>query len=260
LDDPLLTLHVNTAEVAICLSIMLRLSVILFMLPLFNAGQIPDNMKVCAILALTFMLFPFIRQDIQPLAFDPGSIFSIVVGELIFGIVFSLAMLLVISAFEFAGELISFMMGLGFAQVADPQTGVDSSVLSVFAQLFALMIFFSLDAHHFLLKLIVESFRTIPVGTFTLDTALFMKMMFLTSQLFVLAVKLAAPIISVLLLTQLAMGLMSKFAPQINILTTSFPLTISIGLVLLSFTLVIWKDMAGRFLVDLLHFLGNLAK
>lgn len=179
---------------------------------------------------------------------------------MIFGIVFSLSMLLVIGAFAFAGELISFEMGLGFAQVADPQTGAESTILSVFAQLLAFMIFFSLNAHHFLLKLIVESFQTIPVGTFEIDTALFEKITILSGQLFVLAIKLAAPVISVLLLTQLAMGLMSKFAPQINILTTSFPLTIGIGLILLSFTVVIWKDMAGRFFVDLFHFLGNLPR
>jgi flagellar biosynthetic protein FliR len=196
----------------------------------------------------------------QPIALDAGSLFSIIVGEVIFGMVFSLSMLLVISAFEFAGELISFEMGLGFAQVADPQTGVESSILSVFAQLLALTIFFSLNAHHVLLRLIIESFKTIPVGTFTLDSAMFAKVMVLSAQLFVLALKLSAPIVSILILTQLAMGLMSKFAPQINILTTSFPLTIGIGLIVMSFTLVIWKDMAGRFFVDLFHFLGNLAR
>jgi flagellar biosynthesis protein FliR len=254
------TLNVNVSELTICLSIILRLSVILFMLPIFSAGQIPNNIKVCAILALSFMLFPFIRQNVQPMDLDAGSLFSIVVGELIFGIVFSLSMLIVISAFEFAGELISFEMGLGFAQVADPQTGAESTILSVFAQLLALMFFFSLNAHHVVLKLIIESFKTIPVGTFALDSALFGKVMVLSGLLFVFALKLAAPVISVLLLTQLAMGLMSKFAPQINILTTSFPLTISIGIILMNFTILIWKDMAGRFFVDLFHFLGNLAR
>lgn len=256
----MVTLNINITEVAICLAIILRLSVILFMLPIFNAGQIPNNIKVCTILALAFMLFPFIKHDMQPIALDSGSIVFIIVGELIFGIVLSTSMLLVISAFAFAGELISFEMGLGFAQVADPQTGGDSTLLSVFAQLFALMIFFSLNVHHFILKLIVESFKTVPVGTFTLDTVLFTKIIFLMGQLFVLALKLAAPVISVLILTQLSMGLMSKFAPQVNILTTSFPLTIGIGFVLMSLTMIIWKDMAAHFFVDLLHFLGNLVR
>ena len=258
--DALVTLNINTAELTICLSIILRLSIILFMLPMFSAGQIPNNIKVCTILALSFMLFPFIRQDVQPLDLNPGSLFFVVVGEVIFGIVYSLSMLLVMSAFEFAGELISFEMGLGFAQVADPQTGAESSILSVFAHLIALMIFFSINAHHVLLKLIIESFKTIPVGTFVLDEALFGKVMVLSARLFVLAIQLSAPVISVLILTQLAMGLMSKFAPQINILTTSFPLTIGIGLVLLSFTVVIWKDMAAHFFADIFHFLGNLAR
>lgn len=77
MDNPLLTLNVNTAELTICLSIILRLSIILFMLPIFSAGQIPNNIKVCTILALSFMLFPFIRQEMQPLALDPGSLFPL---------------------------------------------------------------------------------------------------------------------------------------------------------------------------------------
>ena len=230
------------------------------MLPIFNAGQIPNNVKVCIVLALAFMLFPFIRQDIQPVSLDAGSLISLAVGELIFSIVFSLSMLLVLGAFALAGELISFEMGLGFAQVADPQNGVDSSILSVFAQLLALMIFFSLNAHHIVLKLIVESFKTIPVGTFTLEPAIFAKVMILSGQLFVLGIKLSAPVISVLLLTQLSMGLTTKFAPQINILTTSLPLTIGIGLFILSISLVLWRDMTASIFYDLFHFMGNLAR
>lgn len=253
-------IHINLAELAILFFIFLRLSLILFMLPVFKAVPTSVNMKILIVFALALMLFPFIRQNIHPPSFGPGGLFTIVLGEFIYAVVFSLSMLLVVSAFEMAGELVSFEMGFGFAQVADPQTGVDSSLLSVWARLLALMVFFALNLHQVLLRLIIESFTTVPVGAFTLDSALFEKLLLLSGMLFVFALKLAAPIVAVLMLIQLGLGLMSKFAPQINILTTSFPLTISLGILFMGFTTVIWGDMARKLFTDFFHFISNLPR
>jgi len=257
---PVATLDINPSEFSVFLAVFLRLSLILFMLPIFSSSQVPANIKVCVVLALTLMLFPFVRQNIQPVALLPGTVCYIVVGELVFGIIFSLSMLLVVGAAQFAGELISFEMGFGFAQVADPQTGAEFTILGIWAQLLAMMIFFSLNGHHIVLKLIVESFRTVPVGSFTLDSALFGKMIVLSGLLFALALKLAAPLIAVLVLTQIGFGLMSKFAPQINILATSFPMTIAIGILFMSFVVGVWGDIAGGAFTRLFHFLGNLSR
>ncbi len=259
-DDPVISLNINLNEIAIFFSILLRVGIILFMLPIFSAGGIPNNIKALAVISLSLMLLPFIRQTVQPLPFAPCPLLVVVVGEVIFGIIFSLSMLIVIGAFQFAGELVSFQMGFGFAQVADPQTGAEDTILSVWAQLLALMVFFALNGHHIALRLIIESFRTVPIGGFVLDSALFGKIIIFSGLLFVLAVKLAAPIIVVLILTQLGLGLISKFAPQINILATSFPLTIALGVLFLGITVITWGDMASRSFADLFHFLGNLSK
>ncbi len=256
----MVSLNINLNEIAIFFSILLRVGVILFMLPIFSASGLPNNIKVLTVVSISLMLVPLVRQSVQPLPFDPCSMLVIIAGEVIFGIIFSLSMLIVVAAFQFAGELVSFQMGFGFSQVADPQTGVEDTVLSVWAQLFALMIFFSLNGHHIVLRLIVESFRTVPIGGFTLNPALFGKIATLSGMLFVLAVKLAAPLIAVLILTQLGLGLIAKFAPQINILATSFPLTIALGVLFLSITVITWGDMATRNFADLFHFLGKLIR
>ncbi|MEM5786050.1 MAG: flagellar biosynthetic protein FliR [Syntrophobacteraceae bacterium] len=253
-------INIDPAEIAIFLSVLLRLSIIFFMLPLFRARNLPTNVKVCTIIALSFMLFPLIRQSIQPLPLNyPAQVFEIVVGELVFGVVFSLSMRLVISAFQFAGELISFEMGFGFSQASDPQTGAQNPVVSVWAELLAMMILFSINGHHILLRLIIESFGNVPVGSFALDSGIFGKIILLAGKLFVLALKLSSPIIAVLMLTQLGLGLMSKFAPQINILTTSFPLTIAIGIFFLGLLTLVWGDLARKSFAELFHFLGHLA-
>jgi flagellar biosynthesis protein FliR len=256
----MVSFDVNIPELAILLSILLRISIILFMLPIFSTAGVPSTLKALIVISFSVMLFPVIKQNINPLPLELVSLIPVIIGELIYGILFSLSMLLIISAFQLAGELIGFEMGFGFSQTADPQTGAKFTVLSVWAQLLATMIFLSMNGHHIILKILVESFKTIPVGSFALDSALFAKMLLLSGTLFVLAVKLAAPVLAVLILTQIGLGLMSKFAPQVNILATSFPLTITMGVLFLGITLIFWGETGAHSFTRLFYFLQNFSK
>ena len=111
-----------------------------------------------------------------------------------------------------------------------------------------------------ILKILVESFKTVPVGSFALNSGLFAKLLLLSGMLFILAVKLAAPVLAVLILTQIGLGLMSKFAPQINILATSFPLTITLGVFFLGLTLIFWGEMGTESFRGLFHLLANFSR
>jgi len=255
-----LSIDINITELAILLSILLRLSIILFMLPIFSSAGVPATLKVLIVTSFSVMLFPVIRQNIQPIPLEFASLALVVIGELIYGILFSLSMLLILSAFELAGDLIGFQMGFGFAQTADPLTGARFNVLSVWTQLLATMIFLSVNGHHVVLKVLVESFTTIPIGSFALDSGLFAKMLLLSGMLFILAIKLAAPVLAVLILTHVGLGLMSKFAPQINIHATSFPITITIGIIFFGLTLSLWGEIGVESFDRLFHFLHNLSQ
>ncbi len=252
--------NINITEFAILLSILLRLSIVLFMLPVFNTAGVPSALKPLIVISLSVMLFPVIRQSIQPVPLDLVSLLSVVIGELIYGILFALSIVLIISAFQLAGELIGFEMGFGFSQTADPLTGTRFTVLSVWTQLFATMVFLSVNGHHMVLRILVDSFRTIPIGSFALNAGLFTKMLLLSGTLFTLAIKIAAPVLAVLILTQVGLGLMSKFAPQINILAASFPLTIAIGMFFLSLTIVSWGQLGTESFSRLFSFLYNISK
>ncbi len=255
-----MSFDINITELAVLLAIVLRLSIILFMLPIFNSTAVPNALKALTVIALSVMLFPVIRKNIQPVPFELASLTSVIIGELIYGILFALSMLLVISAFQLAGELIGFEMGFGFSQTADPMTGARFTVLAVWTQLIATLVFLSINGHHIILKILVESFKTVPVGSFTLDSALFSKMLPMSGMLFILAMKLAAPVLAVLILTQIGLGLMSKFAPQVNILATAFPLTITLGMLFFGLTIVFWVDMGNESFARLFHFLANFSK
>lgn len=252
-----MSFDINITEIAVLLSILLRLSIILFMLPIFSAAGVPSAIKGLVVISLSVMLFPVVRQNIQPIPLELVSLASVIIGELIYGMLFALSMLLILSAFHLAGELIGFDMGFGFSQTADPQSGARFTVLSVWTQLLATLIFFSMNGHHVVLKILVDSFKAVPIGSFAVDAGLFSKIVMLSGMLFILGMKLAAPVLAVLILTQLGLGLISKFAPQINILATSFPLTIAIGMLFLGLIVTVWGQIGTESFTRVFHFLEN---
>ena len=116
------------------------------------------------------------------------------------------------------------------AQVVDPQGGSQITVISNLIELIALLLLFALNGHHVILKIIVQSFHTLPVGQFIPNAATIDRFVLATGQLFVIAIKLSAPVLMVLFLIQVSLGVISKFVPNINVLVTSFPITIIFGL------------------------------
>jgi flagellar biosynthetic protein FliR len=256
----MVTFNVNLIDVAILLAIIIRLGIVLFMLPIFNTTGVPSAFKALLVISFAVMLFPVVRQYVRPISFDPAALGPVVMGELIFGVLFALSMLLIMSAFQFAGDLISFMMGFGFAQTVAPLGKANDTVVSSFAQLLAIMIFLSINGHLIVIEVLVRSFKTIPVGSFVLSAGLFRRVVMLSAMLFVLAIKLASPVLAVLILTQVGLGLMSKFAPQMNIMATSFPLTITIGMIFFGITLASWAGLGARSFALLFEFLKNFSQ
>ncbi|MCE5243889.1 MAG: flagellar biosynthetic protein FliR [Syntrophobacteraceae bacterium] len=256
----MLNLSFGIYDFALFTAVFLRLSFIVFMLPVFSSPQIPNQLKACFTIAFTAMLYPYLRDIVNPLAFEPISLVTVIVGEMIFGLIFSISILIIFSAFQLAGDLVTSEMGFGFAQMADPQSGGSSMIFSVWFHLMAMLLFFTLNGHHIVLKIIVESFRSVPIGSFALDAEIFQKIIALSTRLFVIAIKISAPVLVVLLLTYVGMGLIAKFAPQINILTTSFPITIIVGLIFMSFSVLVWGNAMQDYYNQLYHFLQNLVR
>lgn len=122
------------------------------------------------------------------------------------------------------------------------------------------MIFLSINGHLIVIKILVHSFKTIPVGSFTLSAGVFRRMLLLSGMMFILAIKLAAPVLAVLMLTHVGLGLMAKFSPQMNLLATSFPLTITIGMVFFGITMVFWGRLGAQSFERIFSFLENFSR
>ena len=245
--------HVNTTEIAVLLAILLRVSIILFLVPIFAGHQVPAMVKALVTLALSCMMYGLVRPAVSPLPLDIAHLLWIALGEVVLGAFLALAILMVFAGFQLAGELISFQMGFGFAQSVDPQNGASMMILSRWFQIIATLIFFGLNGHHTIISGIAESFRQIPMGGFSTNATMINHLLALSGQLLVIAIKLSAPITVTILLSQLGLGLASKYAPQVNILASVFPLTILLGFLLIGISASMWGEVIGGYLGNMLH-------
>jgi flagellar biosynthesis protein FliR len=245
-----LSLQLHGAGIATFMAILLRLSVVLFMVPPLSNTRVPFRIKVSLAVALAAMLYPLFQDRLPPLCFEPVTLAWTVVSELLLGMVLAFSLVVVLAAFDLTGQVISFVTGLSFAQVVDPTGSAETAIFSTLLQMVATLLLLQLNLHHLLLKAIVESFTTLPVGAFTVQPATIGRLVLVCGQLFVIAIKLSAPVLVVILLSQVGFGVISKFAPRINILVTSFPLTIALGLFFVMLSIPLWGGLIQRLFVQ----------
>jgi flagellar biosynthetic protein FliR len=208
------------------LVLLIRLGVILFLLPFWSGQQFPRQFKIGFVLAVAYVLAPVIPMEIRN-----QDILMIIIQELLLGATLGFAVRVVFLAVEFAGTLISDAMGLSIAAVFNPEMGRSTEVSTILG-LIAMLLFLVLDLHHDLIAMIVKSYEVLPVGHLRIDNLL-LKGISVGGQIFVLAVKIAAPILVGMIIVNVLMGFIYKAAPQVNIFFVSLPVYIFIGLLVL---------------------------
>jgi len=208
------------------LVLLIRLGVILFLLPFWSGPQFPRQFKIGFVLAVAYVLAPVIPMEIQNQNF-----LMIVVQELLLGATLGFAVRVVFLAVEFAGTLISDAMSISIAAAFNPEMGRSTEVSTILG-LMAMLLFLALDLHHDLIAMIVKSYEVLPVGHLRIDNLL-LKGISVGGQIFILAIKIAAPILVGMIIVNVLMGFIYKAAPQVNIFFVSLPVYIFIGLLVL---------------------------
>lgn len=205
--------------------------------PLFGSKNIPVLVKAGLLLSISIVLFPVLNLDHAP--FLTGIIpFGLgVIGEILLGVTIGLSVRLLFTGIQLAGQLAGFQMGLAIVNVMDPQTSAQVPILAQFNNLIAMLIFLAINAHHWFLRALVESFNLVPLFTFNLTHSLIEHLIMITGNMFVIAIKIGAPIIATMLITSVALGLIARTVPQMHIFIVAMPLKIVIGLLILSLTI-----------------------
>jgi flagellar biosynthetic protein FliR len=174
-----------------------------------------------------------------------------VISEVILGVIIGLSVRMVFSGIQLAGQLAGFQMGLAIANVMDPVTSTQASILAQINNLIAMLIFLSMDAHHWLFRALVESFRMVPPFNVQFGSSVIFQLMGLGGKLFVIAIQVAAPIMAALLLTSVVFGLMARTVPQMNVFIVAMPLKIIVGLLFLALSLPYWVPFLGQLFITM---------
>ena len=221
--------------------------------PLFGSKNIPVLLKGGLLLSVSIVLFPILKLDHIPFITEVIPFCLEVIGEIILGVAIGLSVRLLFAGIQLAGQLAGFQMGLAIVNVMDPQTSVQVPILAQFNNMIAMLVFLAINAHHWFLRAIVESFRIVPPFEFRFSYSLMEQLMILGSNMFIIAVKIGAPIMATMLITSVALGLVARTVPQMHIFIVAMPLKILIGLLLLSLTV----PYLSSFLREVFNGLGN---
>ena len=225
------TLQIALPQFQALLVILIRVSGILAAWPVLGSRTIPLQVKTGLALMLGLVLLPIVRLPSLPE--DPFKIGAAMGGEFLIGMVIGLAVRCLFAGIELAGELIGNQMGLGVVQLFDPTQTHHVPLISHFQTVLASLVFLSLNAHVLIVRAIAESFDFIPPFGARVSSALLEDVLGISKGLFVVALKLAAPVLAVVLLVNLGMAIMGRSIPQMNVFALSFPITIVAGFLIL---------------------------
>ncbi|WP_447972084.1 flagellar biosynthetic protein FliR [Nitrospira sp. Kam-Ns4a] len=221
-------LHVALPQVQALLVVLTRVAGILAAWPLLGSRAIPVPVKAGVALMLALVLLPFARAAAPP---DDALLLGAgLTAEFLVGLTIGLATRALFAGIEMAGELIGTQMGLGVVQLVDPASAQQLGVIGQLVLLLASLLFLSLDGHLLVVDAIATSLTVIPPFGARLPAALVEDVLRVTQGLFLVALKLAAPVMATLLVVNLVLAALGRAVAQINVFLLSFPITIAGGL------------------------------
>jgi flagellar biosynthetic protein FliR len=204
-----------------------RVSGLVLVGPVFSARTIPVNVRTAIVVLLTVLLQPVARAAAGALPIlTPASI----IGEVLIGFAIGLGAAVLVGAAEAAGEFLAIQIGLSGAAIVNPLDASQGPALGHFFQLFAIAILLAFDAHLVMLDSVAASLARIPIGGALDLRAGLASLVSLGTTLFVLGLRFAAPVVAAVLIANVALAVLSRAAPQLNVLSLAFPVQIGLGL------------------------------
>jgi|Deesub1362B_J571_1020462.scaffolds.fasta_scaffold00226_45 flagellar biosynthetic protein FliR len=220
------------------LLILLRTSIVFALLPFFGSKILPMNFKIGLVVSVSIIL-----AFIVEVKFSVNDISLLITTEIIFGIVLGLVARMVFLATEMAGQLMSNMIGMSIATFYDPEVG-QSNELSRLLGIIAIITFFTLDIHHEVIFLFVKSYEILPAGRVNIE-ALLSRLLYAVGYLSILSLRVAAPVVIMMMLTNIVMGFISRAVPQMNIFFVGYPVYFFIGFLTLIISIPAYVYLFG---------------
>lgn len=217
--------------------------------PILGNPSIPARVKIGLSFAITVVLAPVLGP--VP-AVEPGSAIGLLIlaQQIVIGVAMGFAMRIVFSAVEMAGQVAGMQMGLGFATFFDPQNAAQTPVVGQFLGLIATLVFLALNGHLLLIEVLAQSFQALPVAVPPYSAVGWRTLVGWGGEVFLAGLLLSLPVMAALLITNLALGIMTRAAPQLNIFSVGFPITLAAGFLVLAVALGYFAPLFDRLLHD----------
>lgn len=222
--------------------------------PVFSSQVILYQVKVLIALTLAVLSFPLVAA-ISPAVYPENNVLVIVeiLSEVSIGLFMGLAVFLVFSAIQFAGQIIDMRMGFRIANVIDPFSGANSPVIGQLKNIFVTLIFLSLNGHLYLVRHLYKSFEIVPPGRVNFSTQLWQYFFRRSADMFVLAVKIALPIAGAIFFIDIILAFLARSVPQMNLFVIGLPIKIMAGLILLYVLMPVLNNYYAEVIMNVIN-------
>ena len=238
------TIQILLPEYQVFLALISRIGGLLAALPVLSGRTVPMKVKGALVLSLGVLLAPFVHLPAIP--YDPLALTAGLLSELVIGLAIGLAVRLFFGAFEVAGEMIGVQMGFGVVQLFDPATSRQTPIIAQYFTLVASLVLLSLNGHMLIVATILSSYDSIPAFGASLPAESGDDVLRLCQQMFMIGLKLAAPVLVIILLINILLAILGRAVSQINVFVLSFPITIAGGLAVLSLSMPFTVELLIR--------------
>lgn len=232
-----LSISLPLDQVQTGLLVFARVLAILLSIPIFDTKGVPVIMKAGLGIALSILVFPRVGGPVLPPVLELAPFLTALGTEILVGFIVGFGVKVTFAAVQLAGQYCGVQMGLMMANVLDPISESQGSLMAAFYNLFAVLIFVSLDAHHWFIYTIDETFRLVPPGRFMPVSGTFLELAGRGGEMFQMSLKVGAPVIGVMLITSFAFGLIARTVPQMNVFIVAMPVKIAIGMIFVALSL-----------------------
>jgi flagellar biosynthesis protein FliR len=222
-------------------SIGLRVGGLMSFAPFIGSVSAPTQTKAALTVLITALLYPLC--PVPPVASTLAGWTQLALSEIVLGLAIGLCLQFVFEGATLAGQLAGFQFSFSLVNIIDPQTNVDTPVLSIFYQLFALLLFLQLNVHHWLLRGIVKSFEYAPVGSVVMTPGAMKAVFHAAGAMWLVGVQIATPILLATVLLDITVGFLSKASPQMPAIFLSIPMKSIVGYAVLAISFGLWPGV-----------------
>lgn len=233
-------------DMTIAILIFARMASLVSVMPIFGFAGVPLQVKGALSLILTIIVFPIAKFDFAPLSLVPVELIILFMREILIGLAIGFITTLVFYGIQMAGQIVGIQMGFGIINIIDPISNIQISMIGQMYYLLALLIFLTMNGHHFLLQALVYSYDLIPLGGGVFFAGLVEQVSILSGMVFNVALMVAAPVMAALLITDVGLGFMARVAPQMNVFIVGFPLKILVGFLVITMVIMYFPYVFGK--------------